>query len=425
MKKQIFFSTILKFLNVVANFLLIPLMYNTLPSDSFGFWITILSFTGWISLMDVGIGLGLRNNLTIAILNKDYDNAKQLITTTYLVLILISCVIFLFSLFFLPFLNLSEVFKVNSISTKEINLISLVIILSTCINFILSIVNQLYHSVQLSAFASLIAFFSNLFFLVLVYIFVKLFQINLLIISLLYFIASLFSGILVTYIFFRKFSILIPKLRYFNKYKIKNLLQIGGNFFIIQISMLILYSTDNFLIAKFYGSSAIANYSIAFKLYSSVSLLAGLLMTPLWSAYSKAYHQNDYIFINNMLRIQNRMMLFVILFIYFLFIYSDDFISLWIKKEIIIPIPIKVALSAFTLLNIWNGIYSNLLNGLGKTKLQMVTSLFAIIFNIPLCFLFSKYFNLGIPGILYASTLCMLLFSVLSPFEVRKYITKH
>jgi O-antigen/teichoic acid export membrane protein len=422
LKNQIIYTIIIRFSSVAANLVLIPLLYNSLPSDSFGFWITLLSLAGWVSLLDIGIGQGLRNGVTVAIVKNDHKTSRELISTTYIVSFFLSFIFFIIFSIFLFYFDVSKELGISSISPEDVRYIIFVVLISVSFNFIVSTVNQLYHAVQLSGLAALMNLFSSLLFLIFTFVYVKFLGNDLVIISYLFLFSTAISGIFISFVYFKKFPFLKPRLNEFNVHSVRSLLKIGGNFFIIQIGMSFLYSTDNFLIGKYFGSSSIRDYAVAFKLFSSISLLAGLIMTPLWSAYTKAKHENNFDFIHKALKIQYRMLSLVVFLLFFLVLFCDKILDIWISGEVLVDINLKISLAVMTFLTIWNSIYANLLNGLEQTKLQMKTSIFAILFNVPLSFLFVNYLHLGISGIIYATCFCLFLFSVSAPFEAKKYI---
>lgn len=422
MKKQIIYTTIIRFCTVIANLALIPLLYNSLPSDSFGFWIALLSTISWFSLLDIGIGQGLRNGVTVAVVKNDHKTARELISTTYILSFFLSFIFFILLSIVIINYDVSKEFAIISISSEDVKLVIVVVLISVSFNFIVSIVNQLYHAVQLSGLAASMNLISTLLFLIFALIYIKFWGISLLTISLLYLCSTLISGLFITFLYFNKFPFLKPRIKDFKVQSIRELLNIGSNFFVIQVGMSFLYATDNFLVGKYFGSSSIGVYAVSLKLFSSISLLAGLIMTPLWSAYTKAKYENNYHFIHKVIKIQHKMLVPVIIFLFIVGFYCDEILEIWIDKGIVVDLNLKISLAILTFLTIWNSIYSNLLNGLEQTKLQVKTSLFAILFNIPLSFLFVNYLKLGISGIVYATGLCLLVFSISAPFEAKKYV---
>ena len=73
----------------------------------------------------------------------------------------------------------------------------------------------------------------------------------------------------------------------------KSITSLGFQFFIIQIAVIVIFTTDKILITQLFGPEYVASYDVVFKLFSIITIAHGILMAPLWSAYSDAYHRND------------------------------------------------------------------------------------------------------------------------------------
>ncbi|ELI6450347.1 polysaccharide biosynthesis C-terminal domain-containing protein, partial [Photobacterium damselae] len=74
-------------------------------------------------------------------------------------------------------------------------------------------------------------------------------------------------------------------------------------------------------------------------------------------------------------------------------------------------------------LRIWNGNFSTLLNGLGRTKLQIYISFITVFLNIPLSILMVDYFNFGVEGIVLSTIICLSIFSIIAPIYCNVLIT--
>ena len=66
-KKNIIYSIILKAVGVGLTFILLPLTVHYLTEIEYGIWVTLFSVMNWVNMMDMGIGLGLRNKLAEAV----------------------------------------------------------------------------------------------------------------------------------------------------------------------------------------------------------------------------------------------------------------------------------------------------------------------------------------------------------------------
>ena len=70
-KKNILWSFALKALSVGLSFLVLPLTVNYLTAVEYGVWVTLFSVMNWVNMLDMGIGLGLRNRLAEAVAEQD------------------------------------------------------------------------------------------------------------------------------------------------------------------------------------------------------------------------------------------------------------------------------------------------------------------------------------------------------------------
>ena len=93
-------------------------------------------------------------------------------------------------------------------------------------------------------------------------------------------------------------------------------------------------------------------------------------------------------------------------------------------SDIVPPNNLIFIFSFFVFISIWNNIYAYFLNGISETKVQTRTAIVGGIINIPLVFLFVKYLNFGLPGVVLAMCLSLLPFSIFGPKETYKFINK-
>ena len=55
----------------------------------------------------------------------------------------------------------------------------------------------------------------------------------------------------------------------------------------------------NFLILRYYGASDVTSYNIAYKYFSILTMIWGILTTPLWVAVTDAISKHDFAWIRN------------------------------------------------------------------------------------------------------------------------------
>lgn len=65
--KNVLGLAILQGVNVIISFLLVPIVMDFVSPSQYGIWLTISSMVAWLSLLDVGLGAGMKNRLTEAL----------------------------------------------------------------------------------------------------------------------------------------------------------------------------------------------------------------------------------------------------------------------------------------------------------------------------------------------------------------------
>src|SRR5690606_20920945 len=90
-----------------------------------------------------------------------------------------------------------------------------------------------------------------------------------------------------------------PTFRAINFRYSSSLVKLGMQFFVIQISSLIVFTTDNIIISQLYGPEQVVIYNIAYKYFYMVPLVFNVMLAPFWSAFTEAYVKQEYDWIKN------------------------------------------------------------------------------------------------------------------------------
>jgi len=76
----------------------------------------------------------------------------------------------------------------------------------------------------------------------------------------------------------------------------------------------------------------------------------------------------------------------------------------------------------YSFISIWNNIYAFFLNGIGKTRIQIFTSIIASLIHIPLAYILVKHFHYGSEGIVFSMTISLLFFAIAGPVQTYKIL---
>ncbi|WP_175418841.1 lipopolysaccharide biosynthesis protein [Aureibaculum algae] len=422
LKKNITYIFFFKLISVLFVYLSVPLLIEALGVDYYGIWITVYSIFGWIYLLDLGLNNGLKNKLTIAFLKKE-NEVNEYITTSYISLAFIAIVFFLISSLLIYFINLGNLLNIP-LEEWYIKTLFFITLISFAIIFILSIYKQFFYALQKSSIVELSMMFYNGLVLLLLYLFFHYSKSSLITTSIIYGASNILICIIFTYIFFKNKNEYTFSIKNFKFQKIKELSRISVGFFIIQICVLIILSTDNLLVIILLGPTEVTSYNNAFKLFQLFLIVSTIIHAPLWALYTDAYHKKDFKWIKKMMLKLNVLFIFLILFVALTIYLGPEILAIWINEDIFYDPKLLLFMGLFVIVRIFGEIYITFLNGIGKIKIQLIVSISAAIINIPLSIIFVKYFDLGNSGIILATVISISIYAVAMPIQVFSILSK-
>ena len=422
--KEISFAFLFKVSSILISLFLVPLLIGMLGDERYGIWATLLSFSSWILFLDIGIGNGLRNKLTQALAVGKINEARGYVSTAYFTLSGIVLILMCIILIIYPLINYQTVFNTSFIPASELGMSFIIVVLSILLNFVLSLVNQLFNAVQRNSLTAAIPLFVNILFISFLIFLKKYGEVDLVRISQLYSLSILIASISVTFLFFKNHAELRPTFSFFNKEQAKEITNLGGKFFFIQFATVVIFATDNIIITQLFSPADVTPYSVVRQLFGILNMVAILILGPLWSAFTEAFTKSDFIWIKRKLKILNLLILPLILIVFILFIFSDAIIKIWIGTDIIVDVKVKALMGVFVIISVWNNIYSFFLNGISRTKEQIITAIIGLVINIPLSVIFAKYFGLGPAGVILATIVSLSFFAIVGPITTYKLLKK-
>lgn len=392
--------------NVLAiglSYLLVPLTINYLNIEQYGIWMTMLSVMSWVVYFDIGLGNGLRNKLSEALATNNIKLARTYVSTAYIAVGFIALIFFVLLISILPFVQWNKIFNTTSVNNTELSKVVFITGFFFLLNFILSLCNQMFYAYQEASLATLRSVLLNLFALIAIYILIHYTSGSLFYLSFIYGLSMVLSNILLIYYFFKKHSVVIPSRKDIDLTKIKEIASLGVKFFIIQMAVLVIFATDNMIITQVLGPEHVTSYNVVFKLFSIITIAHGIILAPLWSAYTDAYAKGDIKWIKNTLKKLNMLMIPIIIATLILIIFARDIINIWVGPEIKYPYLLVVLMGVYVIISVWNNIYAYFLNGIAHLKLPLAVSLLAALANIPLSIYFAKSLQLGNAGVILAT----------------------
>ncbi|GHT63964.1 hypothetical protein AGMMS50239_20830 [Bacteroidia bacterium] len=197
---------------------------------------------------------------------------------------------------------------------------------------------------------------------------------------------------------------------------------LGLQFFVIQIACLLIFSTSNILISHLFGSEDVTYYNIASKYFLTITMIFGIVITPIWSAITDAYVKNDYGWMRKTIRTMLYVWVLLFLLTIVMVIISNYIYHIWVGDTVKIPMSLSVLMGLYVTIMNWNNIYTHFINGTGKIRLQLYITVGTSLLYIPLAIFLSKIW--GINGIIGAMCIILLCSSWSSPLQYYKIINK-
>jgi O-antigen/teichoic acid export membrane protein len=425
-KKNIIGSFGIKGLGILISFLLVPFTINLLNQEKYGIWITIFSIVTWFNVMDIGLGNGFRNKFTEAMAIKNEVLAKKYIQTLYSSMFLITGILLIFFFIVNHFLNWNRILNIPRNFDENIDFLVGTVFVLLCAQLILKNISTILLSLQKTTFSNSLILFGNLLSLIFIFVFNKIYTINLFSIAIIFMMSPIIVFIIATIIIFSKelkhlrpkfFA--IPQKKYFNE-----LMTLGLKFFLIQITTIVMFSSSSIIITQLYGPSAVTPYNVTYQLFAAAQIFFSIIITPFWSAFTEANAKNDYVWIKTSLK---KLMFIWSVFsvgIIILWLISPFVFKIWLGSEIIIPLGLSFQFALFAILMAWSSIFASYLAGIGKILISLYGAIFQCVVNIPLAIFLAKGMDLGTSGIIMATNINMLIPVLLLSLQTNKIINK-
>lgn len=423
-KKNIAAGFLIRGINIGIGLLLLPITINYLDQTNYGIWITLTSLVAWFGFFDIGFGNGLRNRLAEALAKENHVLAKTYVSTTYAILIII------ISLFLVAFyianlyINWNVVLNAGDdpILGKELNNLAFVVFTTFGMTFVLNLIAVILNADQQSAKSSMLDLVGKSLSLLFIYILTQVGDSSLLSLGLIYSsVSPLVLAIASIWFFQGKYKRYRPSFSSVDFSKAKDIFSVGSQFFIIQIAGILLYQTNNIIIIHLFGPEMVTPYNVSFKYFSVLMMGWMIVIGPFWSAITEAWTKKDIKWIKS---IMNKLMLgwcILLVFGLIMLMASGTVFRFWINKDFIVPFWVSTLTLTWILINTWNGIFSQFLNGIGKIKLQMIIGIIVAIINVPLSMTFAKL--IGIEGVLLSNVILGLVTVIIYPFQYSKLIS--
>ena len=432
-KKNITASLGIKGLTILISLMLIPLTINYVNPERNGIWLTIYSMILWLNLFNIGLGNGMKNKLAEAKANGENELAKKYVSSTYAIVGGICLIVFIAFCFINPHLDWMKMLGSGSgiePYRQEISGLVWISMIAFCITFVLNLLKSVLIADQRPAISSFLDMLGQLLTLVGIFFLLKTTSPSLIDLGL----VTGFAPIIVyavasIYLFRTKYRDWKPSLRQVDFRLALSMLNLGIKFFISTIAVIMVNQTLPFLILRTTTSSEVTSFNVALRLFSLAFNVIVIIVIPYWSSFTDAYTKKDFLWMKTSIIYLQRIFWGFLIIQILLLIFAPIIYKVWINKWItesgnIITIPFLMSLTVCLYISAtcWMSIFMHPLNGIGKIKLQVYSSIFEMILLIPLALFFGRYW--GAPGIVLAPVIIYIPRMIWAPVQLHKLIAQ-
>ena len=413
-----------KAISILSNLLVVPLTIHYVNPTRYGIWLTISSIIGWIAFFDLGLGNGFRNKFSEARAKGDMLLARKYLSTTYFTLGAIIGVLYIVIFVVNQFINWPSLLHIDSAYYYELRDVFSILSLFFCMNMVFNIFGTMLTADQKIGLSSMIVGLGQLFSLVAIFVLTRTSEGSLIHLATYYsgvpciimLLASLYGFTSTRYREIR------PGFKYVDLSLVKNILNLGIQFFVIYLCLLLIFQVMNIVITRELGPDEATRYNLAFKYFNILHMGMMIIISPFWSAFTDAYTKKDYAWMRSIVtKLELCWVVCVTAGAIMLFL-APWFYHIWIGDDVVVGRVLSACVLFYILSQIIGAIYMQMINGIGTVRIQMILYIAFAAVSFPLMVYSCRM--LGVAGIIVIPSIVYILQAIIGKIQLRKLMSQ-
>ncbi|HEX6161617.1 MAG TPA: oligosaccharide flippase family protein [Thermoanaerobaculia bacterium] len=408
-------------LSTGALFVTTRLTFQYLGAERYGMWMTIASMgLTFLVFADLGIGNGLLNMLSDAYGRRDMTAARRAISSGTALLVAVALVIGAGFALLWPFVSWPGLFRVvTPLAAREAGPAMMIFVLTFLLNVPLGVVTRVQNGFQEGYLANIWQVVGSLGSLVAIALVIRAEGGLPLLVA-----AATGAPVLATAAnYVHQFWVARPFLRpspSLAETKLADqLLRVGMLFLLLQLTSAATYHSDNLIVTRLFGSSAVAQYAVANQLFSVVPVFILMMVMPLWAAYGEALSRGDIGWV--LITLRRSILLCIACGVAIavpLVLLGRPLIHWWVGRDVAPPPLLLAGMAASAILLSGGNAVAVFLNGVGWVRFQVILGLVVAVLALTLKIVFARLF--GVAGIAWGTALgwalpCAYAYGILLP----------
>lgn len=404
---------VIKGASVVVQLLSVPAYISYFDNDAvLGVWYTLIAALNWILVFDFGVGNGLRNNLSKAVAEGDTLRGKKLVSTAYIFMGVLALLLVVVGEVVILNVDLGSVLNFHSeqLAPETLRFAISVVYIGIVVQFWLKLLTSILYSMQKTALNNFLFLLGNVILLLWVLI-ARFDDVNdcLAAIALVQVIGINFPLLICTLaLFFGRFRKIAPAPSFFDRGVVRDVVGLGIEFFLIQIALLVVNSTNEYLITYLYDSSYVLSYQVYYKWFFAIITVFSLIIQPIWSAMTVAWHERRINWVSNAYRKFNLTALLGSVGAAVLAIVFPWLARTWLgENSITVTVGVGLVFAFWTSVTLFVNSSTCVSNATSHLRTQIALTVLAAVLKIPVSVAFCRL-GLGWESVMLANGLVLL-----------------
>lgn len=392
---NIILSLVAKAISIISTLLIVPMTINYVNPTQYGIWLTLSSIISWVTFFDLGLGNGFRNKFAEAKANGDMSLARQYLSTTYFSIGVIVFVVFCVILIGNQYVNWTSILHVDECYREELGKIFVILSAFFCLNMVASLLGTVLTADQKPGISSLVQGGGQFCSLVVIYILTRTTE------GSLTNLATYFAGVpctiwVVVSVFvytFSRYREIAPRIKDIRISLIREILNLGVQFFIIYMCILLISQVINIVISREVGPIAVTQYNIVYKYFNVLYMVMYIIVSPFWSAFTDAYVKKDFLWMSSIVSKLEKIW-FINFFVGMLMVVLSSMVyRIWIGDSVTLTFNLTISVFIFIESQILGALYMLPINGIGTIRIQMITYIGFAAISLPLLVFACRHFE--------------------------------
>lgn len=384
--------------------LTVSLTIPYLGAERFGVWMTVASFVGMLSFLDLGVGNALTNKVSQVASKKNTEELRRTISGGLGFLFVLGCSIGVLLLGVANVLPWTKVIKVkSSIVSGEI----LDVLVVFCVIFGLSLfvngIQRVFAGLQRSYEAHLVSLLGSCLSILALWFAAKQ-EAAIPYLLLATFGVQTLVNLILLVILANRNLFTVKRIMDYIRLESSHLMRVGGLFLILQIGIMVGWGADSLIVASALGAAKVAEFAIIQRLFQLVTQPMNVMNAPLWGAYADAHSKGDKKFIQKTLK---RSLMFTGIFSFIgvaiILLVGKRLVEIWTGSVLEVSLVLLLAYGVWAIFDAFGNALGVFLNGCSVMKPQIFTTVIFALCSLPIKYIMASVY--GIPSMMVAQTI--------------------